>query len=168
VEQLYSIVAPTRRDNEDLRWQVMVLYGLSKSICIACKVQIFRPFRMHPKNLINPKEIPKKFSGWLKQSGQVSWSGERKRKVKAMFFKDIICTKFPFGRVCGSPFLASYCAYRSGHNSGTDMLKQLAGSAASCMLILEQNRRNERDFPHFPLPAHPSHWRSRGYAYWKI
>ena len=64
-----------------------------------------------------------------------------------MFFKDIICIKSPFGQVCGSPFLASYC----GNNSGTDMLAQHATSIVSCKVILEHNRRNGRLFFPFPL-----------------
>jgi hypothetical protein len=44
--------------------------------------------------------------------GQVAWSGERKRKVKTMFFMDIICIKSPFGQVCGSPSLLHTDAYR--------------------------------------------------------
>jgi hypothetical protein len=76
-----------------------------------------------------------------------------------MFFKDIICIKFPSRQGYGSPFLASYC----GNNSGTDMLKQHARSAASCMLILVHNRRYRRLFSLFPLFAHLSHCRSRGF-----
>jgi len=39
-----------------------------------------------------------------------------------------------------------HCVY----NLGTDMLKQHARSAASCMVILEQNRRNRRLLSLFP------------------
>jgi hypothetical protein len=54
-------------------------------------------------------------------AGQVSLSEERKRKVKAMFFMDIICIKSPFGQVCGSPSKL-HTVLLFGYNSGTDTL----------------------------------------------
>jgi hypothetical protein len=50
-----------------------------------------------------------------------------------------------------------------GNNSGTDMLEQPARSLASCMVILIHRRRNSQLFRPFPLPAHLSHGRSRGF-----
>ena len=81
------------------------------------------------------------------------------RKVKVMFFMDIIFSRSLFGQVCGSPFLASYC----GNNLGIDMLAQHATSVVSCMVKLEHNRRNGRHFPPFPLPAPLSHGKGRGF-----
>ena len=46
---------------------------------------------------------------------------------------------------------------------GTDMLEQLARSAASCMVILGNIRRSRWQFSVFPLYFYPSHWRSRGF-----
>jgi len=43
------------------------------------------------------------------------------------------------------------------------MLAQTARSVASCMVILEHNRRNGRHFSPFPLLAPLSHWRFRGF-----
>jgi hypothetical protein len=51
---------------------------------------------------------------------RVFQSGDRKRIVKLMFFRNIIFLKSPFRQGYGLPFLASYC----GNNSGTDMLEQ--------------------------------------------
>ena len=46
-----------------LTFHTSALENLSKDDTDACNVQIFRPFRMHKKNIINPKVIPKKFYG---------------------------------------------------------------------------------------------------------
>jgi|GEM_PF-4170111 len=70
---------------------------------------------------------------------------------------NIICIKFPFGQVCGSPSLLHTDAYRvhCGNKSGTDMLAQQAMSVTSCMVILEHSRRNDGFFPLFSyLPIH--------------
>jgi hypothetical protein len=68
----------------------------------------------------------------------------------------------PFGEGRGLPFLASYRCI-SGHNSGTDMLKQHARRAASCLLNLSHFTRNRWHFSPFTQPLYPSHRRGRGF-----
>jgi hypothetical protein len=51
IEQLYSIVAPTRSDDEDIRCQVMVLCGFSMSICIAVFIGFLECFCLSGKTV---------------------------------------------------------------------------------------------------------------------
>jgi len=77
------------------------------------------------------------------------------------FISYVYLILFPFGTGLRIAFLASYRCI-----SGT--LRVQFGNnweqiCCNSMVILAQNRRNRQLFYTFPLPAHLSHWRRRGF-----
>jgi hypothetical protein len=76
-----------------------------------------------------------------------------------MFFDGHHLHQIPIWTGMRIAFLASYC----GYSLGTELLGQHARSAASCMVILEQNKSNGRLFSSFPLPTPVSHGRGCGF-----